>query len=124
MTEPRVRIARVYDEVEAGAGVRVLVDRLWPRGIRKEDLAHDEWLKAVAPTSQLRTWYGHDAAKFEEFAERYRAELADGEQADALTRLFELSERGVVTLLTSAKQVDISHVAVLRDVVTEGGLGS
>lgn len=82
---------RVYDAVDPDDGARVLVDRLWPRGLSKEAARLDEWLKDVAPSNELRKWYGHRAEAYEEFAERYRAELADEPGSGALERLRELA---------------------------------
>ena len=73
--DPGVRAGRVYDEPSAADGVRVLVDRIWPRGLRKDALQLDDWAKDVAPSTELRTWYGHDPAKFDEFRRRYLSEL-------------------------------------------------
>ncbi len=111
-----VRLKRIYEEPASSDGYRVLVDRIWPRGMSHERAHIDEWLKEVAPSTQLRTWYGHEPARFEEFERRYRAELAGPEPAAALTHL-----RGLVrdcgpagvTLLTSTKRSDISQAAVL-----------
>jgi uncharacterized protein YeaO (DUF488 family) len=110
-----VRVARVYDDPSAEDGVRVLVDRLWPRGLRKE-LAHlDSWCRSVSPSTELRVWYGHDPDRFEEFAQRYRAELDDPDRQAALRGLVELA--GTVTLLTATAALEISHAAVLADVL-------
>jgi uncharacterized protein YeaO (DUF488 family) len=113
-----VRIARVYDAPGADDGARVLVDRLWPRGLTKEAAALDEWLRDVAPSTELRKWYGHDPSLLDEFTARYRAELAEAPAADALGSLRELSERGPIVLLTASKTVDISHAAVLADLLS------
>jgi uncharacterized protein YeaO (DUF488 family) len=115
-----VRAARVYDPPGPGDGTRVLVDRLWPRGLSKTAAAFDEWLPAVAPTTELRRWYSHDPARFDEFATRYRAELAQPEPAAALTSLRALRRRGPVTLLTATKALDRSHAAVLAAVLAAG----
>ncbi|SCK54514.1 Uncharacterized conserved protein YeaO, DUF488 family [Streptomyces sp. WMMB 322] len=115
---------RVYDEVSPGEdGLRVLVDRVWPRGMKKEDARLDEWAKRIAPSTELRKWYAHDAERFGEFAERYRAELSEPEAREALDRLREQADGGTVTLLTSVKeeQLDRSHAAVLREEL--GGTG-
>lgn len=113
-----VRIKRVYDEAAAGDGTRVLVDRVWPRGIKKTDAALDEWRKDAAPTTELRKWYGHDEAKYEEFSRRYRAELTNGDQAEAFDHLRTLATDGTLTLLTATKQPEISQAAVLRDLLS------
>lgn len=114
-----VRVKRVSDEPEPADGRRVLVDRVWPRGARKERVAYDEWLREVAPSPDLRRWFGHDPARFDEFAARYRAELADGPPAEALARLREWTRAGPVTLLTSTRDPAVAHTAVLVDLLTE-----
>ena len=112
-----VRTGRVYDRPEETDGIRVLVDRLWPRGMSKARAALDEWCKQVAPTTQLRRWYGHDPGRFAEFARRYRSELEQGEQAGALAHLREISTDHTVTLLTASKDPTLSEVAVLTDLL-------
>lgn len=108
-------MARVYDDPSDEDGTRVLVDRLWPRGLRKE-LAHlDSWCRSVSPSTELRVWYGHDPERFEEFTDRYRAELAGPDRQAALRSLAELT--GTVTLLTATAALEISHAAVLADVL-------
>ncbi len=113
----KVGFARVYDAPVASAGARVLVDRIWPRGLRKDEAHLDEWLKAVAPSTELRTWYGHDPERYDEFARRYRAELRAPEQAQAVQHLREQAEHGGVVLLTASKAVEISQAAVLADLL-------
>ncbi|WP_424889371.1 DUF488 domain-containing protein [Streptomyces sp. XH2] len=115
----KVRMRRVYDPPEEADGSRVLVDRIWPRGLTKEAAALDEWCKDVAPSTGLRTWYGHDPGRFEEFSRRYRTELRDEPHEAALQHLRELSRRGTLTLLTATKDRDISAAAVLREVLAE-----
>jgi uncharacterized protein YeaO (DUF488 family) len=105
-----IRIARIYEDVDAGDGQRVLVDRIWPRGIRKDDPRLGIWLKDVAPSNELREWYHHNPDRFAEFASRYEAELSDG---TALDELRTLTKRGVVTLVSSTRNLDASHAAVL-----------
>jgi uncharacterized protein YeaO (DUF488 family) len=108
-----VRVGRVYDEPAAN-GTRVLVDRLWPRGLRKDAARLDDWAKDVAPSNELRTWYGHDPARFGEFRRRYLAELAGSTQRAALGRLRALaSAHGPLILLTATRDVDHSQAAVL-----------
>lgn len=104
---------RIYDDPAPDDGVRVLVDRIWPRGLRKDRAQVDEWLKAVAPSTQLRTWYSHDAERFDEFVRRYKAELKAPERAEAFERLKALAKDSAVTLLTATKDVDLSQAAVL-----------
>jgi len=113
-----VEIVRVYGDPGRQAGDhRVLVDRLWPRGVRKEALDHDEWAKDVAPSDELRRWYGHDPARFAEFCRRYRAELRSLPGADAVARLAALAGRRRVVLLTATRDLEHSGARVLRDVI-------
>jgi uncharacterized protein YeaO (DUF488 family) len=114
-----VRVARVYDE-PAASGTRVLVDRLWPRGLRKDAARLDAWAKDVAPSSELRTWYGHDPALFDEFRRRYLAELTGTTQRAALAQLRALaSAHGPLILLTATRDVDHSQAAVLADLLRQ-----
>lgn len=112
----QVRVARVYDE--PSGGTRVLVDRVWPRGVSKDAAHLNLWLKDVAPSTELRRWYAHDPAKFTEFRRRYEAELAEPPAAGALRRLRELAAEGPLTLLTATKDVPRSNAAVLADLLT------
>jgi uncharacterized protein YeaO (DUF488 family) len=107
-------IHRVYDAQQA-RGYRVLVDRLWPRGVTKEKAALDEWSKDVAPSDELRRWYGHEPDKFAEFARRYRAELKKAPAKDAVSRLRAESKGSRVILVTATRDVDHSGAAVLLD---------
>ena len=118
-TKLRVQVRRAYDEPRDGDGHRVLVDRLWPRGLSKERAHVDEWCKQVAPSDDLRKWYGHDPGRFGEFARRYRAELDDPERAAAFAHLRDLAAQGPLTLLTATKRSDISQAAVLADLLIE-----
>ncbi len=111
--QPDIRVRRVYDPPEPQDGTRLLVDRLWPRGVRKDALPLDEWVKDVAPSSQLRSWYGHDPAKFGEFCRRYAAELSQGPARAAFGHLAALAAAGPVTLLTSTRDVGHSDATVL-----------
>ena len=108
-----VRVRRVYDPPDPADGRRVLVDRLWPRGLSKSAAALDEWVKAVAPSDELRRWYGHEAGKFAEFRDRYRAELQAPERAGALAHLRDLTGSGPLTLLTATRDAEHSQAAVL-----------
>lgn len=112
-----VPITRVYEPVAPDDGLRLLVDRLWPRGIRKDDPRVGRWIKEVAPSTELRHWYAHDPEKFDEFAERYRAELADGAPAAALEELRELVGQGPSTLVTATKDLNLSHLVVLTQIL-------
>ena len=113
-TSGKVRVARVYDDVSPDDGQRVLVDRVWPRGVRKDDPRVGIWRKDVAPSKELREWYHHRAERFDEFASRYQAELRD---SPALEELRALAKHGVVTLVTATREVDISQAAVLSNVL-------
>jgi uncharacterized protein YeaO (DUF488 family) len=114
-----VRLRRVYDVGDGcHAGYRVLVDRLWPRGVTRADAALDEWLRDAAPSAELRRWYGHDVQRFEEFARRYRAELGQPPASVAVERLLARARTEVITLLTATRDVDHSGARVLRDHLT------
>ncbi len=107
-----LRIKRVYDPLEPGDGMRVLADRIWPRGVKKSELAMDLWLKEVAPSTELRQWFGHDPAKWEEFKRRYGAELEEKPQLTTLLRL--RAGEGPVTLLFSARDTAHNQAAALK----------
>ncbi|AJF68300.1 DUF488 domain-containing protein [Streptomyces vietnamensis] len=111
---PAVRVRRVYEDPSPDDGVRVLVDRLWPRGLKKTDARVDEWPKALTPSTELRRWYHGPEGEYEEFCRRYEAELDAPEAAEALDRLRDLAARETVTLLTAAKDPSVSHTSVLR----------
>jgi uncharacterized protein YeaO (DUF488 family) len=115
--KPEIRLRRVYDEPTSEDGTRVLVDRVWPRGLSKDRAHVDEWLKEVAPSTELRKWYGHDPGRFAEFTRRYRAELQEPERAEALARLRRLARDQTVTLVTATKAIEISQAAVLADLI-------
>jgi uncharacterized protein YeaO (DUF488 family) len=106
-------VRRIYEPPEPDDGVRVLVDRLWPRGVSKDTAAVDEWPKGLTPSNELRRWYHAGEGAYEEFARRYEAELAEPEATELLDHVRELARKGSVTLLTSAKSPEQSHVAVL-----------
>jgi uncharacterized protein YeaO (DUF488 family) len=110
-----IQVARVYDPPTPGGGTRVLVDRLWPRGVPKG--AFDQWCRQVAPSDELRKWYGHDPDLFAEFARRYHAELAAPERTAAMAKLRRISADGPLTLLTATKAVAASHATVLADLI-------
>jgi uncharacterized protein YeaO (DUF488 family) len=115
---PRVEIRRAYDDDPGDGTHRVLIDRLWPRGVAKADAPIDEWAKDVAPSTDLRRWYGHDPARFEEFARRYRDELAAPPGAESVARLRALAGRSGVVLVTATRDVEHSGAAVLLGVLT------
>jgi uncharacterized protein YeaO (DUF488 family) len=110
-----VRVRRVYEAPSPDDGQRILVDRLWPRGLSKGTAQLDEWLKAVAPSTGLRRWYGHEPARFTEFRRRYHEELREPERAAALAQLTESARQGTVTLLTASRDVGHSQAAVLAE---------
>ncbi len=120
-----VRVRRVYDEPQKEDGTRVLVDRVWPRGLAKERAELDEWAKDVAPSTELRKWYGHEPERYAEFRKRYQHELADPEHKAAVSHLRDLAERGPLTLLTATKSVDHSQAPVLAELIKRraGGAG-
>lgn len=113
----RFRIQRAYDAPSKGRSYRVLVDRLWPRGVSKEKADLDEWAKDVAPSDALRRWYGHEPDKFAEFARRYRAELKESPDKEVVKRLRAEAKSKPVTLVTATKEVEISGAQVLLDVL-------
>jgi uncharacterized protein YeaO (DUF488 family) len=114
-----VRIKRIYEPPASTDGYRVLVDRLWPRGLKREAAAIDEWLKAIAPSSMLREWYGHRPELWLEFRVRYRLELAAEAAATELERLRIISTRRPLTLLTATRNETENHAVVLSEILTE-----
>jgi uncharacterized protein YeaO (DUF488 family) len=113
----RFEIRRAYDAPPRVRSYQVLVDRLWPRGVRKDAAGLDEWAKDVAPSDGLRRWYGHETEKFAEFARRYRAELKESPGNQVVTRLRAEATSRPVTLVTATRDVEHSGAAVLRDVL-------
>ena len=112
-----VALKRVYDEPEPGDGTHVLVDRLWPRGLSKERAHIDLWLKEIAPSSELRTWFGHDPEKFAEFRRRYENEIASETGQPALAKLRAQAKQGPVTLVFAARDTEHANAVVLRDLL-------
>lgn len=110
-----IRIKRVYDPPAADDGWRVLVDRLWPRGVVKDAAQIDEWLKVIAPSDELRKWFSHDPAKWEEFRCRYREELQ--REKALLERLSRKARQGTVTLLFAARDEEHNNAVVLRELL-------
>ncbi|MEO7062038.1 MAG: DUF488 family protein [Lapillicoccus sp.] len=110
---PDVQVRRAYDAAGPQDGTRVLVDRLWPRGLKKVDAGFDEWCQDVSPSTELRRWYGHEPQKFEDFRHRYLSELQEPTRAEALRHLHDLAVGRRLTLVTATKRVDISAAAVL-----------
>lgn len=113
----RIQVRRVYDPPEADDGVRILVDRIWPRGVSKERARIDLWLREVAPSDELRRWFGHDPARWEEFQARYRQELEANPAA--LTPLLQAVRRGPVTLVYSARDQHHNQAVALKTVLEE-----
>ncbi len=113
----QIGIKRVYDAPGAGDGCRVLVDRVWPRGISREKASWAEWCKEVAPSAALREWFGHDPAKWDEFQQRYRGELASLQPE--VDHLLQLASREPLTLLYGAKDTLHNQAVVLRDYLLE-----
>ena len=114
-----IRLQRVYGDSSPGDGKRVLVDRVWPRGLRKESLALDLWLRDLGPSDELRRWFGHRPERWEEFERRYRAELEQTPQRRLLDQLAALAREGPVTLLYGARDEERNQAVVLRSVVEE-----
>lgn len=112
-----LQVKRIYDEPALSDGVRVLVDRLWPRGISKEKAAIDMWLKEVAPSSDLRKWFNHEPERLEEFSHRYMKELSVNSAVPTLKKL--LAEDKNVTLLYAAKNSNTNHAIVLKSFLEE-----
>jgi uncharacterized protein YeaO (DUF488 family) len=108
-----VRYRRIYDDPSSTDGRRILVDRIWPRGVRKEDAHFDEWMREVAPSTQLRRWYGHDPDRYAEFRRRYLAELREPARREAVQRLRDAAGHDRMTLLTAARDLEHSQAAVL-----------
>ena len=116
----QIKIKRVYEAHAPDDGQRVLIDRLWPRGLKREDARLDEWLREIAPSDELRRWFGHDPARWEAFQARYRQELEDAEHQAALANLRERAQRGPLTLLFAAKDAEHCNAQVLREILAEG----
>jgi uncharacterized protein YeaO (DUF488 family) len=112
---PNIKLKRIYEPASKEDGVRILVDRLWPRGITKDEARLDQWNREVTPSGRLRAWFGHDPKRWPEFSQRYRAEL--GNHADALGELRRQAREGPITLLYAAKDEAHTHAIVLRNVL-------
>lgn len=118
MSRLDIRLKRAYVTPSRDDGVRVLVDRLWPRGVLKLDAAIDHWLKELAPSTELRKWFGHDPSRWDEFQRRYKSELA-GKTA-LLDELRAIARRGRLTLVFAARDECHNQAVVLRDILTNG----
>ncbi len=115
-----LKIKRAYEKKSVSDGKRIHVDRLWPRGLRKEEFAVDEWLKELSPSDELRSWFGHEPAKFPEFRKRYIQELSTPERQALLKRIAVAAGEGNVTLVYSAKDTEHNNAVVLAELI--GGL--
>ena len=115
LTASNVRLKRAYEPPEEKDGTRILVDRLWPRGVSKAEARLDEWIKEIAPSGELRTWFGHDPERWDEFRERYRAELA--QHSEVLKDLRRRAREGPITLVYSARDEIHNDAIVLRNVL-------
>ncbi len=111
-----IRIKRVYDPAERGDGKRILIDRLWPRGLKKEELKLDEWLKEIAPSNDLRKWFSHDPKKYVEFKKRYARELED--KSEILKKIKAESKKRTVTILFSAKDAEHNNATALKELLS------
>jgi uncharacterized protein YeaO (DUF488 family) len=114
MKRSTIQLKRAYESASPRDGYRVLVDRLWPRGVRKADLRIDAWLKDIAPSSELRRWFGHEPSRFDEFAARYRRELRRSPAKEALAALLQRASEGRVTLVYAAHDETHNGAVVLR----------
>src|SRR5579875_4068737 len=114
-----VKIKRAYDKPDADDGVRILVDGLWPRGLSKAELKIEKWEKVVAPSKELRNWYGHEAEKWPEFRRRFRAELEKSPRKEALERLAEIAKKGDLTLVFGTRDAEHSNAAVIAEAIAE-----
>ncbi|WP_257347571.1 DUF488 domain-containing protein [Pseudalkalibacillus decolorationis] len=113
-----IELKRIYDSKGEKSGKRILVDRVWPRGVSKEDANLDEWFKEVAPSSDLRKWFDHDPEKFESFKKQYKKELDnDEDQSKALKKLKGLAKNGKLVLLYGAKDEEHNHAVVLKELL-------
>ncbi len=110
---PQIRVRRIYEPVTEDDGLRVLVDRLWPRGVRKEGAGLDAWMRELAPSDELRRWYGHELDRWPEFVQRYEAELREPARQELLARLENEARQRPVTILTATRDVAHSDAAVV-----------
>jgi uncharacterized protein YeaO (DUF488 family) len=115
-SSPAIQIKRAYDDWSSDDGLRILIDRLWPRGLSKSTLKLDSWVRHLSPSNELRKWYQHDPGKFEEFRKRYIAELK--QQGEGLAELRAVVKGKTVTLLTATKELELSHATVLRELLS------
>ena len=116
-SQPNIVTKRIYEPVSPEDGQRVLIDRLWPRGVSKADAHVDLWFKDIAPSTELRQWFGHDPARWEEVRRRYRAELQAN--PDAIARMRQLASEGKVTLLYAARDAAHNHALILLEFLNQ-----
>jgi len=116
-----IQVKRIYEEPESTDGVRILVDRLWPRGVTKEKAQLALWMKEVAPSTELRKWFGHEPEKFSEFEVKYREELSQAVVQPYLEQLRKLAGQGRITLLYAKKEEAYNHALILKQYIEEGG---
>jgi uncharacterized protein YeaO (DUF488 family) len=114
-----LKIKRAYEDKKASDGKRILIDRLWPRGVRKTEAGIDEWLKELAPSTELRRWFGHVPEKWEGFKRRYKKELAAPEKIQLMGNIAHTAKRADITLIYSARDSEHSDVKVLEELITE-----
>ena len=114
-----IRLKRAYEAPAPDDGTRILIDRLWPRGVKKADAAIDEWMKEIAPSTRLRKWFGHDPGRWDEFRRRYQTEIR--QHSDEFDRLHALAQRGRITLVFSARDEAHNDAVVLRDLLLNRG---
>ncbi|MCJ7843332.1 DUF488 domain-containing protein [Lederbergia sp. NSJ-179] len=117
---PSIKIKRIYDPYNQEDGARILVDRIWPRGIKKEDAKLEDWLKEIAPSSDLRKWFGHDPERFADFRKKYLQELReDNEKREALEQLCKRAEKQDITLVYAAKNEKHNQAVILKKEIEE-----
>lgn len=118
-----IRLKRVYEPPEDEDGERFLVERLWPRGVAKEAARISGWLQVLAPSTELRQWFGHDPAKWDEFRERYRAELQTPEKQSVLAELAEKVRTGTITFVYAARDTEHNNAKALKELIEQQYLG-
>jgi uncharacterized protein YeaO (DUF488 family) len=114
-----LRVKRVYEEPEEVDGERVLVDRIWPRGLSKDNVRLSDWRKELAPSNDLRKWFGHDPERWEEFKERYRAELEEAGTMEEVREISDMAEEGNVTFIFGAKNTEYNNARALEAFIRE-----
>jgi uncharacterized protein YeaO (DUF488 family) len=114
-----IRLKRAYEPPAPDDGIRILIDRLWPRGVKKADAAIDEWMKEIAPSTELRKWFGHDPERWQEFRRRYRTEIR--QHPDEFDRLRTFAQRGRLTLVFAAHDEAHNDAVVLKDLLLDRG---